>query len=133
MPFTYFPPFPQTFRSTTVTISSANTAVDGTGTITEAFTANANGALVTHVQFIAYPTCVASAIRLFVWNGSTWNYTAAGAIAAHTVATTTASPITTIVNRALPDNAIKIPANGKLGFTNAVATPLRIYIEWIDY
>ena len=133
MAFTNMPAFPQTFRSTTVTISTANTALDGSGTITEAFTANANGALVTHVQFIAYPTCVASAIRLFVWNGTTWNYTDAGAIAAHTVANTTASPITTIIPRTLPDDALKIPANGKLGFTNAVATPLRIYIEWIDY
>lgn len=58
-------------------ITAANTAMDGTGTVTTVFTADAtDGSYVKRIVFKALGTCVATVARIFVNNGST-NATAA--------------------------------------------------------
>lgn len=52
-------------------ITSANTAMDGTGTVTALFTAGSNGSYVSLVIIRALGTNVATAIRIFLNNGST--------------------------------------------------------------
>lgn len=60
-----------------VAVTAANTAMDGTGTVTTVFTAdNTNGGFVQRMRFKAAGTNVATVIRIFVNNGST-NTTAA--------------------------------------------------------
>lgn len=58
-------------------ITAANTAMDGTGTVTTVFTADAtDGSYVKRIVFKSLGTCVATVARIFVNNGST-NATAA--------------------------------------------------------
>lgn len=58
-------------------ITAANTAMDGTGTVTTVFTADAtDGSYVKRIVFKSLGTCVATVARIFVNNGST-NTTAA--------------------------------------------------------
>ncbi len=52
-------------------ITTANTAVDGTGTVATAFTAGANGSYVRRLKAKAGGNCTASILRIFVNNGST--------------------------------------------------------------
>jgi len=53
-----------------VTITAANTAKDGTGTVATIFTAGANGARVDYVRFMPLGTNVATVARVFLNNGS---------------------------------------------------------------
>lgn len=54
------------------TITAANTATDGTGTVATIFTADAtNGGRVERVRFMAQGTNVATVARIFINNGST--------------------------------------------------------------
>lgn len=53
------------------TISTANTAKDGTGTVVEVYTAGANGSKFDGVQVAYTGTSVATVLRLFINNGST--------------------------------------------------------------
>jgi hypothetical protein len=53
------------------TILTANTAVDGTGTVVTCFTAGANGSLLKGIVFRALGTNVATVARIFINNGST--------------------------------------------------------------
>jgi hypothetical protein len=50
---------------------TANTAVDGTGTVAAAFTAGANGSYVRRLRAKAGGNCTASVLRVFMNNGST--------------------------------------------------------------
>lgn len=74
-------------------ITAANTAMDGTGTVTTVFTADAtDGSYVKKIVFKSVGTCVATVARVFLNNGST-NTTAANnaLIAEVTLVATTAS------------------------------------------
>jgi hypothetical protein len=52
-------------------ITSANTAMDGTGTVVGVFTAGANGGYVRRLRAKALGTNVATVLRIFINNGST--------------------------------------------------------------
>lgn len=52
-------------------IKTANTAMDGTGTVNTVYTAGANGSYVKKIRFRATGTNVASVGRVFLNNGST--------------------------------------------------------------
>ena len=52
------------------TLSAANTAKDGTGTVATLYTAGANGSKVGSLQIAYTGTSVATVLRLFVNNGS---------------------------------------------------------------
>lgn len=82
-----------------VSILTANTAMDGTGTVSTLFTAGANGSYVSRVRVKAQGTNVATVFRVFINNGST-NATATNnvlydevSIPATTASNTTANPV----------------------------------------
>lgn len=128
------PVFAQTPKAENINIIAANTALDGSGSITTLVTAGANGALVTHMHIISQATSVATGVRMFIsFDGGAWEYIQSFLHAAFTVATTSAQTPTTIVDRNNPDAAIRLPANARLGFTEGVATNIRIYAEWMDF
>lgn len=89
----------------TNTITAANTATDGTGTVETCFTAGANGARVNRIQVNHRGTNVATVMRFFLNNGST-NATASNnallaeaTIAANTLSQVAASvPVTVALN-----------------------------------
>lgn len=57
--------------SFTASITSANTAMDGTGSVNAVFTAGANGSYVQRIRIKAQGTNVATVVRIFGNNGST--------------------------------------------------------------
>lgn len=99
-------------------LATANTAKDGTGTVLTIFTSDAtNGGRVEKVKVRAIGTNVATALRVFINNGST-NATAANNVLYQemTIAATTLSEVA-----ALADNemvlALPLPAGYKLNVT----------------
>ena len=51
--------------------TSANTALDGTGTVATVFTAGANGSKIEHLTIIPLGSNIATVLRFFANNGST--------------------------------------------------------------
>ena len=71
MPANTSPIFPLTPQVAFTTITAANTATDGTGTVATIFTAGANGGRVDYIRCRALGTNVATVLRVFINNGST--------------------------------------------------------------
>lgn len=65
------PIFPLTPKASWATITAANTAKDGTGTVNTVVTAGANSAYVEDIRAKPLGTNVASVLRIFLNNGST--------------------------------------------------------------
>lgn len=106
----------------TPTITAANTALDGTGTVATAFTADAtNGSFVQKLRFKALGTNVATVARIFLNNGAT-NATATNNVLYDEVslpATTGSSTVSTLsAEIAL---AIPLPAGWKVNITIGTA------------
>ena len=93
-------------------ISSANTAMDGTGTVVTIFTAGSNGSLVTSCLIKAAGTSAQTVIRLFLNNGSS-NTTATN----NTLIMDYSLPNTTVAVSSviyLPNPSFEIPLNMNL-------------------
>ena len=67
------PAFISTPRIGRCSLSTANTATDGTGTITDLITGVAAGTRVLSVNVQGTVTTAASLVNLFLWNGTTWD------------------------------------------------------------
>lgn len=99
------------------TITTANTAKDGTGTVVTVFTAGIDGALVESIVFRAQGTNVATVARVFANNGST-NATATNnsLIAELTLPATTLSEVASLNHYEIPINR-RLPNGYKLNIT----------------
>lgn len=84
MPANTLPITPITQNVSWTTVATANTALDGTGTVATAFTAGANGSRIDQIRVVHLGTNVATVLRFFVNNGLT-NATAANNILIHEV------------------------------------------------
>lgn len=91
MPANTTPIFPKTPKLSWGNILTANTAVDGTGTVVAVFTAGANGSRLDTIKCRSLGTNVATVIRVFLNNGLT-NATAAN----NTLYMETTLPATTL-------------------------------------
>lgn len=98
-------------------LKTANTAVDGTGTVLTVFTAGTNGSYVQRIRFRAAGTNVATVGRVFINNGST-NATIANNTFWDeiTLAATTANAAAALQTYELPLN-FALPAGYKLNVT----------------
>jgi hypothetical protein len=67
------PAFISTPRIGRVSLSTANTATDGTGTINDLITGVSAGTRILSVNVQGTATTVASLVNLFLWNGTTWD------------------------------------------------------------
>lgn len=139
------PIFPVTPNVSWGNLAAANTAKDGTGTVTTVFTAGTNGSKIDQIKVRALGTNVATVLRFFVNNGSS-NATATNNSLIHevTVAATTLSEVA-----ALTDNDITItknsgevicpipylPAGYKINCTigTAVAAGLQVTVHGANY
>jgi hypothetical protein len=127
--------FPRTPKLEWGTISAANTAKDGTGTVVTVLTAGSNGTWVRSISVAALGTNVATLLRIFANNGST-NATPANNILlrefqlpASTLSETTQQvPWEIPINKALP-NGYKL--NVTLG--TAVAAGYAVSANGGDY
>lgn len=106
---------PKTDWSTVIT--TANTAMDGTGTVLTCFTAGADGGFVNRLAVRPMGTNVATVLRVFLNNGST-NATAANnaLLVDISLPATTASNTTALNPVDVPLN-IGVPAGYKLNCT----------------
>ena len=124
MALTYKAAFPQEPRFGYGTAMTANTGLDGTGTITTCFGAGTDGSRIVAIDVGALGTNTATAVRFFLSaDGATWTYMPglAGVVPAHTVGAATADGGTLkVIARSVEGDFLDIPASYKLGFTNAV-------------
>lgn len=65
------PIFPLTPQVGWTTLTTANTATDGTGTVSTIFTAGVDGGRVDYLRCVSLGTNVATVLRVFLNNGST--------------------------------------------------------------
>lgn len=137
MPANVQPIFPLTPNVAWGVIDTANTAKDGTGTVVTIFTAGANGARVDKLRYKAKGTNVATALRVFVNNGST-NATASNntMILEETVAATTLSEVAALLNGEIPfPDGLPLLAGYKINITigTSVSAGLHVSAHGGDY
>jgi len=104
------PAFISTARIGRASLSTANTATDGTGTITDLITGVAAGTRVLEIVTQGTATTVAALVNLFLWVGTNWDLfdqvTIAAATGSNTVKGNRVS--TTYQNLVLPNSTAKI-------------------------
>jgi hypothetical protein len=104
------PAFISTARIGRASLSTANTATDGTGTITDLVTGVAAGTRVLEIVTQGTATTVAALVNLFLWDGTNWDLfdqiTIAAATGSNTVKGNRVS--TTYQNLVLPNSTAKI-------------------------
>lgn len=135
MPANTAPIFTLTPKVSWGVIDTANTAKDGTGTVVGIFTAGANGSFLEKVVIKAKGTNVATALRVWLNNGST-NGTAANnsLIADITIAATTNSETAKLADNEILIN-MPIPAGYVINITigTSVAAGLHVSAWGGDY
>lgn len=124
------PIYPDSINDDWGTITAANTAKDGTGTVVTIFTAGADGALIERFRVQALGTNVASVLRFFLNNGGS-NATPANNSLIHeaTCAATTISEVAALAPvEVLPSMPIKLEAGYKINIAlgTAVAAGLQV-------
>jgi hypothetical protein len=116
-------------------ITAANTAKDGTGTVTTVFTAGADGAFVQKLRARPIGTNVATVMRIFINNGSATS-TATNNILYDeiTLPATTLSEVAALALYELPLN-IALPAGYKLTVTLGTAVAAGYFVSVVggDY
>ncbi len=111
-------------------ITAANTAKDGTGTVTTVFTADATeGSFLQKIVARAAGTNVASVLRVFINNGST-NATAANntLFTEITLPATTLSEVSSLVPLEIPMN-IGLPAGYNINVVIGTAVAAGYYVS----
>lgn len=136
MAVTALPIFAQTPIFTVgATVTTANTAKDGTGTVVLIYTAGVNGSRIDNIKVRSTGTAVATVLRVFVNNGAT-NATATNnsLYVEATIAATTLSEVAALVDNLIPMN-ISLPAAYRVYVTigTTVATPLQVSAAGGDY
>jgi hypothetical protein len=130
------PVFAQTPKTATVTVATANTNYDGTGTVTTLLTAGADGALVTGLVAQATATqSTANRLDLLLSKdaGTTWKPIDNAVMAAFTLATTTAQTKVTFVDKTVPDAALRLEGSDKLGATVKVSQAVQFTAEYTNF
>ena len=141
MALTTTPAWPQTPKFGFAKVTTANTALDGSGTITTIGEAmGADGGRITGLYAGAQATVTATAVRFFVSidSGVTWVYVPylERLIPAHTVASTTLNAgQVTVIDQEDPAVYLDLPAGALLGCTSAVALAGGIAFAaiWTDF
>jgi len=104
------PAFISTARIGRASLSTANTATDGTGTITDLITGVAAGTRVLEIVTQGTATTVAALVNLFLWDGTNWDLfdqiTVSAGTGSNTVKRNRIS--TTYQNLVLPNSTAKI-------------------------
>lgn len=128
MPANVEPIFPLTPKVAWCTLTTANIAKDGTGTVGNCFTAGANGARVDFLKVRALGSNVATVLRVFVNNGADSTVAANNSLITEaTIAATTLSEVAMLVDNLITLD-MSIPAGYKINVTNGttVAAGLQV-------
>jgi len=119
------PAFVSTPRLTVASVSTANTAIDGTGTITSLITGVAAGTRVLEIDAQCSATSAAALVNLFIStdSGSTWTLFDQIAITAATSSTT----VKANRNTATYQNLILAGTAYVIGCTTTITQATRVY------
>jgi len=93
--------YASTVRTAQATVSVANTARNGTGTIVTVFTAGASGSRIDDIYITATGTATAGVVRLFLNDGTNTYLWKENLVTATTPSTTVAVFQTVLLNQAL--------------------------------
>lgn len=117
------PSFISAPRIGVASLSTANTAIDGTGTITDLITGVAAGTRILEIDAQCSATSAAALVNLFLWNGTAWTLFDQISITAATVSNTVKANrnFTAYTNLVLPD------ATWKVGCTTTISQATRVY------
>jgi hypothetical protein len=120
------PSFIGTSRLTTVNVATANTAIDGTGTITSLITGAATGTRILEIDAQCAATSAAALVNIFITtdSGSTWRLFDQITITAATSSNTVKANrnIATYANLVLPDTAARLGVTTTISqSTNVIA------------
>lgn len=117
------PSFISAPRIGVASLSAANTALDGTGTIADLITGVAAGTRILEIDAQCSATSAAALVNLFLWNGTAWTLFDQISITAATVSNTVKANrnFTAYTNLVLPD------ATWKVGCTTTIAQAVRVY------
>lgn len=117
-------------------VQTANTAMDGTGTVATLFTAGADGARVDRIRAKAAGTNVATVLRIFINNGGATSTPANNILYAEkTIAATTAAAAAALLTNELPDTTdttafpIVLPAGYKITATIGTTVAAGLYLS----
>lgn len=125
------PIFPNVPVVTWGTVTTANTAKDGTGTVVTVFTSGSNGARVDRIKVRNSGTAVQTVLRIFINNGST-NATAANntLYMERTIPAATLSETTELADTIIPLD-MALPTGYKINITigTTVAAALAVTCE----
>lgn len=123
---------------TAALLKTANTAMDGTGTVVTLFTAGADGARIERIRSKAAGTNVATVLRIFINNGSDPATPANNILYAEkTIAATTASNAAALLTNELPDTTdttafpLVLPAGYKILATIGTTVATGLYVSVI--
>ena len=117
------------------TITTANTAKDGTGTVVLLYTAGANGSRVDAIKVRSTGTAVATVIRIFINNGATAATATNNSLYTEaTIASTTLTEVAAQTDNSITMN-ISLPATYRVYATigTSVAAPLQVSAVGGDY
>jgi hypothetical protein len=136
MAVTALPIFAQTPIFTVgATVTTANTAKDGTGTVVLVYTAGVNGSRIDNIKVRSTGTAVATVLRVFVNNGAT-NATATNnsLFTEATIAATTLSEVAALADNVIT-MGISLPATYRVYVTigTTVAAALQVSGQGGDY
>lgn len=119
------PAFISTPRLTSASVATANTAIDGSGTITSLMTGVAAGTRVLEIDVQCSATSAAALVNLFISlnSGTTWRLFDQIAVTAATSSTT----VKANRNTATYTNLILPTASAQLGFTTTVTQNTNVF------
>jgi hypothetical protein len=125
------PAFIGTPRLAVASLSAANTAIDGTGTITSLITGAATGTRVLEINMQCSATSAAANVNIFVStdSGSTWTLFDQIAV----TAATSSNTVKANRNIATYTNLILVDATYRLGVTTTIAQATRVYALGGDF
>lgn len=117
------PSFISAPRIGVASLSAANTALDGTGTIADLITGVAAGTRILEIDAQCSATSAAALVNLFLWNGTAWTLFDQISITAATSSNTVKANrnFTAYTNLVLPDSTWKV------GCTTTISQATRVY------
>lgn len=125
------PSFPGAPRKEIAQISAANTNLDGTGTIVDAFTAGANGSVVNRVRFKATATITDGKIGVYIKISSTYYLVKEVLVNATTPAAHVIAAEPTVED--FGGKGIILASGYKLSFSTRNAEPFNVECEGADF
>lgn len=130
MPVTATPIFVQAGKIGSVTISTANTARDGTGTIADLVPTSTNGTRVDRIEWVATGTTTPGMLRFFIHDGTSWRLWRerrinTGVTPSGTTAATSGEMV--LDNRSTSDGSFILPATHKLGVATHNAEEFEVH------